>query len=184
MKNVAIIILIAILVLVSFLWVMKANLDYAEIKRLKGEQLEKDKQYLENLSELTARNNELQNLLTEQEVKDSECILYEEDYQMFEVTAYTSEECGYITKIGMDLRENYSRYFNIAAVDPKIIPLGSILLIEIDNQVYTFLAADTGSLIKDHKIDLYFRTTPDKAFDFGTHEGVKVWILDNKKFGQ
>jgi 3D (Asp-Asp-Asp) domain-containing protein len=167
MKNVAIIILIAILVLVSFLWVMKANLDYAEIKRLKGEQLEKDKQYLENLSELTARNNELQNLLTEQEVKDSECILYEEDYQMFEVTAYTSEECGYITKIGMDLRENYSRYFNIAAVDPEIIPLGSILLIEFsDGTIKPYLACDTGGLIKGNRIDIYMNDV-EEALKFG-----------------
>jgi len=106
MKNILIIILILILIGISFLLFVKVNLDYQQIKEMKGEQLERDKEYLENLSQLTARNNELETLLTEQEaknVRDEECILYEENYQMFEVTAYTSSECGTLTKIEVDL---------------------------------------------------------------------------------
>ncbi len=170
MKNILIIILIAILVLVLFLLFVKVNLDYEQIKRLKEEQLEKDKRYLENLGEMTAKYNELENLLTEQEVKDvkdSEYILYEENYQMFEITAYTSEECGTVTKIGVDLKANYSKYLNVCAVDPELIPLGSIVLIRFaDGTERAYFACDTGSAIKGNRLDLYFQNVED-AIKFG-----------------
>ena len=81
----------------------------------------------------------------------------------------------------MDLREDYSRYFNIAAVDPLIVPLGSLLIAEIDSELYFFIAADTGGLIKGQKLDLYFRNGTENAIDFG-RKNINVWVVDNKVF--
>jgi len=187
MKNILILILIAVLVLVSFLLFVKVNLDYQQIKEMKGEQLERDKRYLENLNELMAGYNKLQDEYDKlkeaaYEIEASENLI-QKNYQMLKVTAtaYTSEECRFITKLGMDLREDYSRYFNIAAVDPKVIPLGSIFLVEINNQIYTFIAVDTGSAIKGNEIDIYLRIPHSEAVKFG-RQTVKIWLLSDKKY--
>ncbi|MEN6291474.1 MAG: hypothetical protein ABFD07_05580, partial [Methanobacterium sp.] len=115
MKNnilILIIILILILVLISFLLLMKVNSDYQQIEEMKGAAKTEEIKYLENLSEMTARYNKLQNdydkLLTEQEGKDVE-------WQTFEITAYTSQECGDITFIGIDLKARYAKYLNVCA---------------------------------------------------------------------
>ena len=171
MKNVAIIILIAILVLVSFLLFVKVNLDYEQIKRLKEEQADRDLKYLENLSKATEKINELQDendSLKEvaDEIKASENLI-QENYQMFEVTAYTSQECGTVTKIGIDLKSTYAKYLNVCAVDPDVIALGSMVLIKFaDGTEKPYLACDTGSAIKGKIIDIYM-TDVSKALEFG-----------------
>jgi len=68
-------------------------------------------------------------------------------------TAYTDdprENSGYtITATGLKVRKG------IAAVDPRVIPLGTLLYVE----GYGFaLAADTGGAIKGNRIDLCFPT--------------------------
>jgi 3D (Asp-Asp-Asp) domain-containing protein len=89
-------------------------------------------------------------------------------------TAYTPgfESCAPyndgITSIG--LRAGYG----IAAVDPRIIPIGSSLY--IPNYGYAF-AADIGGLIKEHKIDLCFYSVR-VAREFGVRYE-DVYILDN-----
>ena len=57
------------------------------------------------------------------------------------------------------------------AVDPKIIPINSIVEIE---GIGTFKAQDTGSAIKGHKIDIYFESH-QKALEFGKKHGIKVY---------
>jgi len=195
-KNILIIILIIVVIAVSFGWFIREGINLQKLNKLNQSTLDKDRVYDLTLTQFIISADTLFKhfqkfywqykeqaiLLTEQEGKDEikdELMLYE---GVFKATAYTSAECGYITKIGIDLRENYSRYFNVAAVDPRVIPLGSVLIVEIDKQIYTFIAADTGSLIKGKKLDLYFRTSPEIAKKFGV-QNVKVWLLDNKKFG-
>lgn len=71
--------------------------------------------------------------------------------------------CIGITATGIDVRKSIT--YNgrgIVAVDPKVIPLGSIVV--IDGKEY--LAADTGGLIKGNRIDILMRTTKE-AFQFG-----------------
>lgn len=171
-KKILTLILILILVLISFLLFLKVNLDYQQINDMKGAAKTEEVRYLENLSELTAGYNELQNKYDTLEVAYKSLGELENTKQtMFEgtftATAYTSEECGFITKLGIDLRENYSRYFNIAAVDPKVIPLGSILLIEFsDGSIKPYLAADTGSAIKGNRVDIFMRDV-EEAKIFG-----------------
>ena len=74
----------------------------------------------------------------------------------FKISAYChcSKCCGKsdgITATGTKVQANRT-----IAVDPKVIPLGSQVI--IDGQTYTYVAEDTGGAIKDKKIDLYFPT--------------------------
>lgn len=61
----------------------------------------------------------------------------------------------------------------LVAVDPRVIPLGSILYVE--GYGYA-LAADTGSAIKGHRIDLYSEDAQEVAL-FGIQPR-QVWVLE------
>ena len=59
------------------------------------------------------------------------------------------------------------------AVDPNVIPLGSILYLE---GYGVRIAQDTGSAVKGNVIDIYFNNHKD-ARDVGRQKGRKVWII-------
>lgn len=76
------------------------------------------------------------------------------------------------------------------AVDPKIIPLGSILYIEFPEEYNhmngLYVAEDTGSAIKGNKIDIFFgedkpgeRKIYNECLKFGVKE-VTVYIVNHK----
>ena len=56
------------------------------------------------------------------------------------------------------------------AVDPEVIPLGSILYINGER----LIAEDTGGAIEGNRIDIYF-DSHDKALEYGVQEW-EVWI--------
>lgn len=63
------------------------------------------------------------------------------------------------------------------AADPSVFPIGTIMYIP----GYGYgVVADTGSAIKGHKIDLYFRTKEDVYADWGK-KTVNVYILEDGK---
>ncbi len=76
-----------------------------------------------------------------------------------------------ITRSGLRVRPG------IAAVDPKVIPLGTWLYVEGYGEA---LAADTGGAIKSNRIDLYFESPKDVA-KYGKKK-VKVYILDKPRY--
>ena len=179
-KDIAIIILIIILIAVSFAWFIREGLNLHKINKISQTYLEKERSYEITLTQFIVDYDRLykhyqkftedyRQLLTEQEVSDARLNneMIKTKYQEFEVTAYTSQECGTITSIGLNLQANYSKYLNICAVDPLIIPYGSTVLIEFsDGSIRPYVAADCGGLIKGKKIDLYF-TDVEKAIEFG-----------------
>lgn len=61
----------------------------------------------------------------------------------------------------------------VAAVDPKVIPMGSRLWIEGYGEA---IAEDQGSAIKGNRIDLAFNTRPE-ALNYGI-QNVKVFVLE------
>ncbi|MBT9174928.1 MAG: Cell wall-binding protein YocH [candidate division WS2 bacterium] len=64
--------------------------------------------------------------------------------------------------------------YGLVAVDPKVIPLGSKLWVEN----YGFaIAADTGSMIKGHRIDLFFFKSLEELKKFGK-QYVTVYLLE------
>lgn len=86
------------------------------------------------------------------------------DLGTFKTSAYCGcvECCGKsdgITKSGVKAQEGRT-----IAVDPNVIPLGSV--VEIDGVEY--IAEDIGGAIKGDRIDIYF-DNHDKALDYGVH---------------
>ncbi|WP_306798681.1 PcsB-like coiled-coil domain-containing protein [Oceanobacillus saliphilus] len=88
-------------------------------------------------------------------------------------TAYTAgcAGCSGVTSTGIDLNKNPDA--KVIAVDPNVIPLGSIVLVE----GYGYATAgDTGGAIKGNKIDV-FVPTRQEALNWGVRT-VKVTIVD------
>lgn len=91
----------------------------------------------------------------------------------YESTGKTPSHPDYgITASGARVKENHT-----IAVDPDVIPLGTLVYIE---GIGIRKAEDTGSAIKGHKIDVYI---PDleEALKFGVKKNVKVYVLGNTK---
>lgn len=92
-----------------------------------------------------------------------------------EATAYTPKckGCSGITKSGTDVRSSirHENGMGIIAVDPRVIPLGSI--VEIDGK--KFIADDVGGAIKGRKIDILVKTY-NEAIEFG-RKNVEITIL-------
>lgn len=86
-------------------------------------------------------------------------------------TAYTADcdGCSGITYTGKDVRSGDHK---VIAVDPKVIPLGSLVVIQ---GLGVYEALDVGSAIKGHKIDIL---KPDKesAINHGV-KSVKIKII-------
>ena len=70
--------------------------------------------------------------------------------------ANCAEGCTGITATGLDVRSSiYVNGLRIIAVDPNIIPLGTVVYVELANgDNFKALAGDTGGAIKGHKIDV------------------------------
>lgn len=88
-----------------------------------------------------------------------------------ESTAYSWREVGsgYITATGIDVRTNS----NVVAVDPNVIPLGSLVNVE---GYGIAIAGDTGGAIKGNIIDVHFDTV-DQCKIWGRRHNVRVEIL-------
>jgi 3D (Asp-Asp-Asp) domain-containing protein len=84
----------------------------------------------------------------------------------FEATAY----CDYgITKSGAQTAPG------IAAADPSVLPLGSLIFVENSRYRGVFRIMDTGRLVKGRIIDIYM-TRYDDAVNFG-RQPIKVSVL-------
>ena len=85
-----------------------------------------------------------------------------------------------ITATGIDLTKSPRRY--IVAVDPAVIPLGSIVRVRPSpfGAYQVFLAADTGGAIKGNRIDIYDWRGRDAQNAWGSRT-VDVTILERGK---
>lgn len=100
----------------------------------------------------------------------------------FYITMYaaTVEQCGNdlgITASGKKVTEDPTCW--TVAVDPKVIPLGTKLVIDLDGyEDVIFEASDTGGDIKNYWIDVYTDSEPlSKSFN-PTY--ADVWILEEE----
>jgi len=91
--------------------------------------------------------------------------------ETFEATFYTArcDGCTGITYTGYDVRETIytTEGRRIIAVDPNVLPLGSIVKITLEDGI-TFVAEalDVGGAIKDRRIDVLVETE-EKARKLG-----------------
>ena len=98
----------------------------------------------------------------------------------FYITMYaaTVEQCGNslgITASGRPCTDDPTCW--TVAVDPKIIPLGTYLKIDLEGyEDVIFRADDTGSAINNYDIDI-FSSSEAESKAFPCYSGVKVWIV-------
>jgi 3D (Asp-Asp-Asp) domain-containing protein len=117
--------------------------------------------------ELVKKNKQLETKLNKQQIaKDSQSKVTtsngDQSLGNFKISAYChcSKCCGKsdgITATGTKVQANRT-----IAVDPKVIPLGTKVI--IDGQAY--IAEDTGGHIKGNRIDIYF-PTHQEALNWG-----------------
>ena len=93
-------------------------------------------------------------------------------YQMYYVTAYSADDQDQgttnTTSIGFNVEKPYMEYIKICAVDPEIIPLGSVVFIVLEGgREEIFIAGDVGYLIEGYDIDLLMETK-EEAEEFGS----------------
>ena len=98
----------------------------------------------------------------------------------FYITMYaaTIEQCGStsgITASGRKCTEDPTCH--TVAVDPKVIPLGTYLIIE-GYEGIIFRADDTGSAINGYDIDIYTDSEAESK-KFNNQSNVKVWIVED-----
>lgn len=86
----------------------------------------------------------------------------------FEATAYCK---GEITAAGVSVREG------IAAADPALLPLGSVVRVDAPVDAFTgiWTVLDTGPEVKGRELDLYVWSC-DRALEFG-RQPIRVTVL-------
>jgi 3D (Asp-Asp-Asp) domain-containing protein len=181
----------------------RLNLKYNELKQdyqLLEEQLDSSKQAIEQLEidnqQLLKNNQQLRQDLEKQKQENENLKKKLEAMQMtkkppsmgkkedgwtyFLATYYDANEQSTgkrpgspaygITKSGKPVQEGVT-----LAVDPRVIPLGTWVLVQYpDGRVEKRQAQDTGSAIKGYKVDIYI---PHATLTSGKHY-VKIKILD------
>ncbi|PAB57249.1 3D domain-containing protein [Anaeromicrobium sediminis] len=93
-----------------------------------------------------------------------------------------------ITRSGIDLNGKQWGDAMVVAVDPRVIPLGSKVLVMFDESDWrkkyngVYLAGDTGGGVKGKTVDLYLGDIGNKEMkevrDFGRAYKVKLYIID------
>lgn len=89
--------------------------------------------------------------------------------------------CSGITKTGDNVRNTiYAQGYRVIAVDPRVIPLRSIVKVELENgQTFNAVASDIGGAIKNDRIDVLV-ASKDEAYRLG-RQTATVTILQNGK---
>lgn len=100
-----------------------------------------------------------------------------------EMTAYVancSEGCTGITATGIDIR-NRTTYqgHRIVATDPNVIPLYSIMRVEVNGQSFTAISLDTGGAINGYIVD-YLVGSKSEARKFGRQQGTVTILREGK----
>jgi 3D (Asp-Asp-Asp) domain-containing protein len=138
--------------------------------------------YENQIMELKRENMNLKEEVKENQikVKELENKIKEQtawkDYIMTHYTAFCDTGCIGTTKTGIDVSDKiYHKGRRIIAVDPRHIPLGSIVEINDNGNTFIAQALDTGGDIKGNRIDLLVKTN-QKAIKEGVKH-IKVRII-------
>lgn len=151
-----------------------------EIKEEKENEVEKLKEKVKskdnNINELENRNEKLkEELLKYDNLRKLNIVA-----TAYEAYCDTCGQWGGITATGYDISNTvYKNGYRVIAVDPKVIPLGSLLYIETKGMSFVGIADDTGGAIKGNRIDILMENRK-VVYDFGV-QGAKVTILREGK---
>lgn len=100
--------------------------------------------------------------------KDETNTTYLGEFEATFYTAFCPTGCTGITATGIDVRNTiYHAGKRIIAVDPEVIPLGSVVKVTLANgDSFEAVAGDTGGAIKGRRIDVLVATR-DEAYRLG-----------------
>ena len=165
-------ILISVMILISLVfWILLFKNIIVNAKTLEEKEVIS---FLDFRDEIPAP--EIINLQVEEIVED---IVELPTYNM-KITHYSPycKGCIGITKhLEYDVRKNiYYQGMRVIAVDPRIIPLGSIVEMELPTGTIRAVALDIGGAIKGSKIDLLV-ISENEAYKLGVYNNVKVKII-------
>lgn len=169
-----ILILIALIAILILTLLVRENQHLVVEKNYLIKLDQKETKHLEKTGEFTKNHNDLQDRYNELDLKYNKLKAEKGVIEDFICTGYSANDPGQgtnnITAIGIDLNKNWTNYFNFAAVDPNVIPLGKIIQAKFeDGNIRYFLCVDTGGDIKGKRIDLYFTDKKDAIY-FGRKE--------------
>lgn len=105
--------------------------------------------------------------------------LQEHKWLKFHATYYGRDcrGCSGITATGINVQRTiYFKELRIIAVDPAIIPLGTIVEIKTPNEKFKAIAADKGGAIKGHRLDILVESE-EISVQYGRHD-VQLRIIN------
>lgn len=171
---------ISLLTLLTFLMVATNTYCYnkiseteEEVEKLKESERTKESE-ISNLKEkLNETENENQKLKKELEKYEN---LRKLNIVATAYDAFCDTGCIGVTATGYDVSNTvYKDGYRIIAVDPSVIPLGSLLYVETKNNSFVGIAEDTGGDIKGNRIDVLMENR-SIAYDFG-RQNVSVTVV-------
>lgn len=130
------------------------------------------------------RQQELKRLLCEQEIRKERLRLEKQQKEIsvkehkdikwlnFHATYYGKDciGCSGVTATGISVHKTiYFKGLRIVAVDPTIIPLGTIVEIKTPNERFKAIAADKGGAIKGYRLDILVESERVSA-QYGRHD--------------
>jgi 3D (Asp-Asp-Asp) domain-containing protein len=146
------------------------NQQVIEIARLQEEMKAKE-------AELRKAQQEVELIKAQQEAERKK----QEKTITVEATAYTAfcnEGCTGRTATGVNVANSiYYKGHRVIAVDTDLIPLNSLVRVEVDGKVFTAMAIDRGGGINGYEIDLLV-SNEQEAIAFGRKEA-RLTVLKN-----
>lgn len=149
----------------------KVKAEIEEQKRLEAERLAEEQRKEQERIEAQKRAEQAERERVAKQKEAQRKQASQKQWIRVSATAYTAscDGCSGFTHTGKDVRTGNHR---VIAVDPSVIPLGS--LVEIEG-MGTFYALDTGRDIKGHKIDI-LKSDKNTALSFG-QKSLKIRII-------
>ncbi|WP_341302253.1 3D domain-containing protein [Lysinibacillus sp. FSL H8-0500] len=143
----------------------------------KAEQLKKEK-YLKQLALQKLRVEQELHKEQQKQIQHSRSENSHNEWVNFHATYYGHDcrGCSGITATGINVRNRiYFNHLRIVAVDPTIIPLGTIVEIQTPYERFKAIAADKGGAIKGHRLDILVESERIAA-QYGRHD-VQLLII-------
>jgi 3D (Asp-Asp-Asp) domain-containing protein len=163
----------------------ETEIKLAEIAKLEGVIESKNgklKEYEEMIGEYSRTNNRLENEI--QSLKE-ELNKYDSLRQLDVVaTAYDAlcnTGCTGVTATGHNVKNTvYKDGYRVVAVDPNVIPLGSLVHVEAEDRSFVGIAEDTGGDIKGRRVDVLMKDR-SRAYAFGRQEATITVIREGNE---